>query len=76
MKSAEVCRSFNPWSCDRGSKGEVVDPSLCMVCGMSEDAHSKPRAESKERCPDCGCRLAAWLGGLEEHAPGCSRFPL
>lgn len=32
----------------------------------------KPRAG----CPGCGCVLAEFLGQLEEHTPGCPRFPL
>jgi hypothetical protein len=34
------------------------------------------KAEKIEYCDDCGCKRAQYFGGLENHAPDCSNFPL
>ena len=63
-----------------------VEPGTCGGClrlwkDCDCDAMGIPATDPKplaapRRCRGCNCLLAVFLGGLEEHRPGCPNFPL
>jgi hypothetical protein len=52
---------------------DSANRALCESL-RGEDLNDLRRRDG--HCTGCGCKLARWIGGLEEHTVGCPNFPL